>query len=151
MRRTLLLARLGGWLYLLGSILALVAFFPPYWSSPPESLGQIFMSDFLYYSLPLLHFPLSNALFGSIAVWAVLLLVLLPVNVLLACVALLTGGSFQIVSLSIYLKFPGVTMLCYIGGSLFTLMLALLDGQDANQVINENAFTQTLTQLSIGA
>ena len=147
MWRTPLLARLGGWLCLLGSVLALVAFFLPYWSSPPESLGQIFMSVSLYYSLPFLHFQQPNTLFDVIAVNALQMLLMLPGNVLMVCAALLLGSG-QRGRLPNYLYVPGLTLLCYLVASLLTFSIAW---QNANQFINENALSDIRTQLSIGA
>jgi hypothetical protein len=144
------LARLGGWLCLLGSVLALVAFFLPYWSSPPESLWHILVSVFLYYFLPFLPFQQPNMLFDIIAVNAAALLLLLPGNVLMVCAALLSGSD-QRGSLPTYLKLPGLTLLGYIVVSLLTFSVAWLDAQDANQSTKGFAFIDTLTRLGIGA
>lgn len=146
MWRTLILARLGGWICLLGSVLSLVAFFLPYRGSPPESLGHILMRVYLsvFSNQP------THTLYGMTAVNAGAMVVVLPGNVFMACAALLSG-SYQRGSLPTALKFPGLTLLCYFVVSLITFSVAWLDAQDANQPAKALAFIDTLTKLSIGA
>lgn len=146
MWKTPFLARLGGWLCLLGSVLALVAFFLPYWSSPPESLGHILMRVFLSVFL---NQP-THMFFGMTAVNAGAMMVLLPGSVFMACAALLSG-SYQRGGLPTYLKTPALTLVCYLVVSLLTFSVAWLDVQDANQPAKGIAFTDTLTKLGIGA
>lgn len=145
------LIRPGAWFCLLGSVLALVAFFLPFYNSlpgsslPSASLGDCLTSCVLLDRL----FQESNTGFGVVALsaWALFLL-LLSIMVLAVLALFLRSSRWNIAA--IYLRLTILTLVGYLLVALWTLFYTWVGIYIASTAA-ENPDQETLSLIGIGS
>ena len=151
MWRGVLLVRPGAWFCLMGSVLALVAFFLPFYKSlpgsslPPASLGDCLTSCVALDRL----FQESNTGFGVVALSAWALLLLLFSIMVLAVLALFLRSSRWNVA-AIYLRLTILTLIGYLLVALWTLFSTWIGIYIASTAA-ENPDQETLSLIGIGS
>lgn len=144
------LTRPDAWLSLLGSALALVAFFLPYYSAPTVSLLQTgSLGDCLDACTLDLLFESSSTPFGPVPWGARILLLLLLCISALALLALFLRPP-QWKSRHIYLHLTALTLIWYLGVALLTFFSSWV-GITIASTPTDDPNKETLSLVNIGA